>query len=268
MELGEKLKEARLEAGLSQRQLCADVITRNMLSQIEHGTARPSMDTLRQLAERLGRPVSFFLEETACSPNQKAMEAAWEAWEGGSPGQGLEALRDYRGPDRVYDRERELLELLCLLGAAEEALEQGKRLYALELLTRAGERRSPHTRHLERERLVLLAKAGGDPGQLSALLPSLDGELLIRAEAALARKDGLRAGALLDGAEDRTSDRWNLLRGEAYWAMGQYAAAAACYHRAEARFPEETAPLLERYYREQGDYKRAYEYACRQKKQG
>ena len=29
MELGEKLRNARLEAGLSQRQLCGDAITRN-----------------------------------------------------------------------------------------------------------------------------------------------------------------------------------------------------------------------------------------------
>ena len=63
MELGEKLKQARLEAGVSQRQLCGEVITRNMLSRIENGFARPSMDTLRQFAQRLGKPISYFLEE-------------------------------------------------------------------------------------------------------------------------------------------------------------------------------------------------------------
>ena len=74
MELGEKLKQARLEAGLSQRQLCGDAITRNMLSQIENGSAKPSMATLRYLAERLGKSVSFFLEEDAVlSPNQAVM---------------------------------------------------------------------------------------------------------------------------------------------------------------------------------------------------
>ena len=46
MTLGEKIRQARLEAGLSQRQLCGDTVTRNMLSQIENGSARPSMDTL------------------------------------------------------------------------------------------------------------------------------------------------------------------------------------------------------------------------------
>ena len=53
MELGEKLRQARLEAGFSQRQLCGEEITRNMLSQIEHGTAKPSMKTLQFLAARL-----------------------------------------------------------------------------------------------------------------------------------------------------------------------------------------------------------------------
>ena len=53
MELGQLLKQARLEAGLTQRQLCGGKITRNMLSQIENGSAKPSMDTLRYLAERL-----------------------------------------------------------------------------------------------------------------------------------------------------------------------------------------------------------------------
>ena len=61
MELGQRIRAARLEAGLSQRQLCGEVITRNMLSQIENGSARPSMDTLQYLAAQLGKPVSFFL---------------------------------------------------------------------------------------------------------------------------------------------------------------------------------------------------------------
>ena len=39
MDLGQKLRQARKDAGLSQRQLCGDVITRNMLSQIESGKA-------------------------------------------------------------------------------------------------------------------------------------------------------------------------------------------------------------------------------------
>ena len=46
MTIGEKIRLARQEAGLSQRQLCGQQVTRNMLSQIENGSARPSVDTL------------------------------------------------------------------------------------------------------------------------------------------------------------------------------------------------------------------------------
>ena len=80
MELSQKLKQARLDAGLSQKALCGDRITRNMLSQIENGSARPSMDTLRYLAGQLGKPLSYFLEDDAVtSPNQELMVKARSA---------------------------------------------------------------------------------------------------------------------------------------------------------------------------------------------
>ena len=79
MELGQRIKQARLEAGLSQRQLCGEAVTRNMLSLIENGAARPSMDTLRLFAAKLGKPLSWFLEEdTVTSPNQALMATARE----------------------------------------------------------------------------------------------------------------------------------------------------------------------------------------------
>ena len=86
MELGEKLLKARTAAGLSQRQLCGEVITRNMLSQIEHGTAKPSMDTLRYLASRLEKPVSYFLEEeldTAPLETLRSLQKAAQALDQG-----------------------------------------------------------------------------------------------------------------------------------------------------------------------------------------
>ena len=63
MNMGERFKAARLEAGLSQSQLCRDVISRNMLSLIESGSAKPSLSTLETLAERLHNPVGWFFGE-------------------------------------------------------------------------------------------------------------------------------------------------------------------------------------------------------------
>ena len=60
MTMGERLRRAREEAGLSQRQVCGDQITRNQLSQLEHDRVGPSVETLRYLAGQLGRPVSYF----------------------------------------------------------------------------------------------------------------------------------------------------------------------------------------------------------------
>ena len=116
MELGEKLRQARLEAGLSQRQLCGEDITRNMLSQIEHGSAKPSMKTLQVLASRLGKTVSYFLEEDAVvSPNQHLILEARQQFDDRDYSAALEILSQYRGPDTVFDREKALLWVPCCL---------------------------------------------------------------------------------------------------------------------------------------------------------
>ena len=268
MELGEKIRAARLEAGLSQRQLCGNVITRNMLSQIENGAARPSMDTLRYLAERLGKTVSYFLEEQAVtSPNQKIMEQARNAFDGQHTAAAREALALYKAPDPVFDWEYHLLLALCLMALAKQAAENGQRPYSEELLRQAGEagRDTPYfTPALERERLLLLAAVSFAPA-VEAALPRDDRELLLRAEAALAQKDFLRAAACLDAAWEQETPRWQLLRGEAEFGQQHYQTAAEHFLEAEAAFPSETAPHLEACYRELGDFKKAYEYACKQR---
>ena len=61
MTLGEKIKKARKNAGVTQYALAGDKITRNMLSAIENGSATPSFDTLRYLAKQLDLPLSYLL---------------------------------------------------------------------------------------------------------------------------------------------------------------------------------------------------------------
>ena len=268
MELGERLKQARLEAGLSQRQLCGDEITRNMLSQIENGTARPSMDTLRYLSGRLGKSISYFLEEeTVTSPNQAAMEAARQAYLAGEHGRALKALEAFREPDTVLEQERKLLEVLSCLALAEDAVRQGRGPYAGELLDRAEKAGCAYCApELERRRLLLMAKAEPQRRQEAVRrLPSLDEELCLRARAALDGGDIRRCEALLEAAEDRENAGWNFLRGEAYLARRDCENAARCYHKAEQAYPEKTAARLERCYRELEDYKMAYFYACKQR---
>lgn len=61
MNIGEKIKELRASKMMTQKELAGDVITRNMLSQIENGSANPSLSTLNYLAERLGVPVGYLV---------------------------------------------------------------------------------------------------------------------------------------------------------------------------------------------------------------
>lgn len=265
MTMGEKLRQARREAGLTQRQLCGEEITRNMLSQIENGSAHPSMKTLTYLAGKLGKPVSWFLEEEVpVSPNGECMERARAAFDAGDFSDALDALGAFREPDAVFGREKDLLEILTRLSLARQAMDQGRFPYARELLELAGEQgraSAYYSQELENSRLRLLAQV---PGTRVAL-PGLDADLLIYAGAAVTDGDWDRARSLLEAVQDKHLPRWNLLRGEIYWQERAYIAAKACFHAAEERYPKETAHRLEQCYRELGDFKRAYEYACKQR---
>lgn len=267
MHLGEKLRLARQEAGLSQRELCGDRITRNMLSQIENGSASPSVSTLRFLAQRLGKPVSFFLEEDgAVSCNLETMELARKAWDRGDFAQAAQALRDFREPDPVFQREWELLRLLTALALAEQALEEKREPYARELLEQAEAllaRMAYALPELHRRSVLLRAQLrDAKPGELVRRLPSLDEELFLRAQAALAEGRPERCAQLLDAARNRENPDWYILRGRAYLSQEAYRQAARCFHAAENADPRETVPLLEQCYRELGDYQLAYRYAC------
>lgn len=265
MALGEKIRAARLEAGLSQRQLCEGLVTRNMLSQIENGSAKPSMHTLTELAHRLGKSVCFFLEEEVSTPNGAAMAAARQAFDEGNYEAAAEALEACGKPDPAYDRERELLWVLVHLALAEEALDQGKKPYALRLLQKADIPVSYCREEVNRRRLLLLGQVTGEP--VSQRLPCLDAELHLRAREALEGKNCDRAAALLEAAENRTDSRWLLLRGEVWAGKKRYAEAARCFHGAEPEYPGEAAAWLELCYRELGDYRQAYNYAKKNQKE-
>src|SRR5918995_2469607 len=61
--IGQRIREARHRAGLTQQQLAGDRYTKAYVSALETGIARPSMVALRFLSERLGMPASHFIDE-------------------------------------------------------------------------------------------------------------------------------------------------------------------------------------------------------------
>ena len=114
MTMGQRIRQAREEAGLSQRELAGEEITRNMLSALEHDGANPSLHTLRYLSKRLGKSVSYFVEE-----DQGAGQSLWD-YGTMPPGDCLEGLKDAQ-----HTPQNDLLRSVCLLDLAEEAVQQG-----------------------------------------------------------------------------------------------------------------------------------------------
>ena len=264
MELGQRIKKARLEAGLSQRQLCGQVCTRNMLSLIESGRAKPSMETLRYFAHRLGRPLSWFLgEEMTASPNQQIMEKAEAALKDGAFSACLECLEAYRSPDPIFDNSRYFIEILCLLELADSAVQQGKLPYARGLLERVAQAGANTLYPWDRQRWLLLRFAAGETAApLAHGLTDMPQRLRLLAAAALESGEPARAEAWLLAADDPSAEDC-LLLGQALLAQKKYARAAEVLQKAEARLTAQCIPMLEICYRELGNFELAYKYACK-----
>lgn len=237
MQTGERIRQARLALGMTQQELCGDRITRNMLSMIERGVSKPSVQTLRYLAERLGIGVDDLLTD---DPLAQARLAYAE----GSP---------IQPPEGARGAEARLLAALWDLHRAEQALEDGKLPMARTVLE-AMDKDFPYWSLVTRRYQIALARATGGP----LVLPEVDEVLYLKARDALARGDHLRAGQYLDAAEQGADPRWQLLRGRCRYLAGDYAAAVAALLPVQSIDPKQILPLLEDCYVQLDDHKNAY----------
>lgn len=73
--LGKRIKEARLAKKMTQSEVVGDFITRNMLSQIESGSATPSVKTLEYLCKVLEIEPNTLLPDENDSKNAPAQRA-------------------------------------------------------------------------------------------------------------------------------------------------------------------------------------------------
>lgn len=260
MEMGQLLRQARQEAGLSQRALCGDRITRNMLSRIENGAARPAMATLQYLADALGKPVSYFLGETVLTDNQRVMASARGAFAKKCFRQTLDILEDYAAPDETLDWEQGLLGYLSCLELAEEAAREGRRPLAAKLLSQSVRFESPYITPELRERRDGLGQQLGQRRKDEAL-PSLDSQLLLRAERQIEVGNPDRALALLGAVETPTAET-EYITGLACLRRKDYTHALAAFLKAEDG-GKPCGRQMEECYRELGDFENAYRIACK-----
>ncbi|TMF23113.1 MAG: tetratricopeptide repeat protein [Chloroflexi bacterium] len=77
--LGERLREARAAAGISQAELGAPYFTRAHVSAIELGKIRPAMPALEHMARKLGKPASYFLDDADAERARRERELEMSA---------------------------------------------------------------------------------------------------------------------------------------------------------------------------------------------
>ena len=253
MTIGARIREIRVDKGLSQRQLAGDQITRNMLSQIENEQAQPSLSPLQYLAAQLDVPVGQLLGEMALP---QELEQALSLLSSGNYA-AVSQIPPQTGP---LEPLWQLLCAHCALAAARQAQQEGKDIYARSLLTRAVEGFTACTipaaaglgeALLRRAQLDDTSRAA-DCAAAKVALADLAASASVLALDALEGEDPETALEILALCpENQDTD---LLRGRALLALGR---------PSEAITPLTAAgkpglPLLEECYRQLGDFENAY----------
>lgn len=121
-ELGKKVKEARIARKMTQSEVVGGFITRNMLSQIESGTATPSIKTLEYLSRVLDVPLFQLIpdqKEDALFPLERAKDLLRQ----GAYEKILEMAEGY--PRQLADEFAAILAQACLK-LAREHLQAGR----------------------------------------------------------------------------------------------------------------------------------------------
>ena len=160
MTVGEKLKKARKEQGLTQAELAGEIITRNMLSEIENGVASPSLATITALAKRLEIPMEYFLSEDDDLFFFKKKEYISRLKALFAQGNYKECIRAFTAAELATDDELALLLAECHYKEAERAFHNGSFKSAtahLERLYLYAEKTVYNTAHLLAGATVLSA---------------------------------------------------------------------------------------------------------------
>src|SRR5579884_1217131 len=125
-DIGQRIRAARQERGMSLAQVGGDDLTRSFLSLVELGRSRISLRALAIVAERLELPISYFLGDISASQAEIVeftLDHAEVALARGKPGECLHAIEDVEVPDSLRARSLWLRgQALIELGRAREAL--------------------------------------------------------------------------------------------------------------------------------------------------
>src|ERR671937_1657188 len=138
LRLGERLRQLRIAAGMTQTALAGDRFSKEYVSQIERGKTRPTRETIEWLAQRLGVDPGFLANGVSADERGRVDAALARA----------EALLEARrNPEAIEEFERVRpsvvatglpeLEVRALTGEATARMREGEVREAIELLDTA-----------------------------------------------------------------------------------------------------------------------------------
>lgn len=289
MTLGEKIKAARLERHMTQKDVVGDYITRNMLSKIENGSATPSVKTLEYLAGALGLPAGYFMSESGGDElTPGAMSSARQYFRDGEYNGCVQVLEEL-DMDGGYRDEALLLLARAKISLSKRAMVDGRYEEAIRLAQEAVEHNDGSiyvSAAFRTETLLLVARCtmelGGDfmsamDAYQAAYQDQGLGEFyrLTMAEYYISQGEMDSAKREMDSIvrlSDATKPAYLMLQGQMELKDNQYEQAARQLEKAEqlarttgsSYFMSSLYAMLEQCYREMEDFKKAYHYASMQ----
>src|ERR671934_1675698 len=136
--LGDRLRQLRVAAGMTQTELAGDRFSKEYVSQIERGKTRPTRETITWLAERLGVDAGYLVNGVTADERGR-VDAALARAEALIEGRrNLEAVEEFENiRSAVLATGMLELEVRALSGEATARMREGQIREAIELLDRA-----------------------------------------------------------------------------------------------------------------------------------
>src|SRR5689334_222056 len=156
LRLGERLRQLRVSAGMTQSELAGDRFSKEYVSQIERGKTRPTPETIEWLAARLGADAGFLANGVATDERGRLEASLARAETLIEAHRNEEAVAEY---DQLVPAARatgiQEIAVRALVGAARTQMRLGGLRRALELLLEArGISESPSFSDLERAEVL------------------------------------------------------------------------------------------------------------------
>jgi tetratricopeptide (TPR) repeat protein len=191
--LGERLRQLRVAAGLTQSELAGDRFSKEYVSQIERGKTRPTAGTIEWLADRLGVDAGFLASGVATDERSRLegaltrAEALYEAQEDEDAAEAFEPLPAAARATGVPE-----LQVRALVGSGLAKMRLGQHRAAFVLFTEA-RAISEAGAFSDVERADVLARLGSCRVQLNSIQTAL---ALFNEALGLAERSGLPCDAL------------------------------------------------------------------------